>query len=123
MSSLVVGWSLITVGFAGGALLGAGFHRDGFFGGYGSWPRRLLRLGHVACVALGMLNLLLVATLPDAPPLARHALALGGVAMPLACFLVAFRPRWRGIFALPVALLLVAAIDALVAAVRPGAMA
>jgi hypothetical protein len=122
MSALFVGWSLIIAGFAGGALLGAGFHRDDFLGGYGSWRRRLLRLGHIACVALGMLNLLYAATVPRAPLAGAGALLLaaGGVAMPLTCLLVAFVPRLRGLFAIPVALLLAAASIALAVTVRTG---
>lgn len=122
MSSLVVGWSLIVAGFLGGALLGAGFHRDDFLGGYGSWRRRLLRLGHVACVALGFLNLLFAATVPRAPLTGSGAilLAAGGVAMPLCCLLVAFAPRWRGLFAVPVALLLAAASVALAVTLQAG---
>jgi hypothetical protein len=134
MSSQVVGWSLIVAGFASGALLGTGFHRDDFLGGYGSWQRRLLRLGHIAAVALGMLNLLFAATVVRARPAIASAsstealtstcatlLALGGVAMPLTCLLVAFRPRLRGLFAIPVLLLLAAAVGALVVTVRMGA--
>jgi len=122
MSSLVVGWSLIVAGFLGGALLGAGFHQDDFLGGYGSWQRRLLRLGHVACVALGVLNLLFAATVPRAPLAGTGAtlLALGGVAMPLCCLVVAFVPRLRPLFAIPVALLLAAASIALAVTVRTG---
>ena len=54
----LAGWSLVLAGFASGALLGFGFHRETFWGGYASLRRRLVRLGHVACVALGVLNLL-----------------------------------------------------------------
>ena len=122
MSPSAVGWSLIVAGFLGGALLGAGFHRDDFLGGYGSWRRRLLRLGHVACVALGILNLLFAATVPRAPLADSGAmlLAIGGVAMPLCCLLVAFRPRSRPLFAIPVALLLAAASIALAVTLRTG---
>jgi hypothetical protein len=123
MSSIPIGWSLIAAGLGSGTLLGLRFHDEKFLGGYASWTRRLLRLGHVACVALGMANLLLAATVPSAPPSAALGLALGSVAMPLACLVVAFRPRWRPLFAAPVALLLVAVVEILVAvaAVRPGA--
>jgi hypothetical protein len=125
MNSISIGWSLIAAGLVSGTLLGLRFQDEKFLGGYASWTRRLLRLGHVACVALGMANLLLAATVPSAPRSAALCLALGGVAMPLACLVVAFRPRWRPLFAAPVALLLVAVFEVLVAvaAVRPGATA
>ena len=43
-----------------GAVLGLRFHRDDFLGGYGSFRRRIVRLGHIAMAALGMINVLLV---------------------------------------------------------------
>jgi hypothetical protein len=124
MFTIPIGWSLVVLGFVSGALLGLRFHDEGMLGGYASWPRRLLRLGHVACVALGMLNLLLAATVPAAPPLAALALALGGFAMPAACCVVAFRRQWRALFAVPVALLLYAGVALVVATVPaiPGAL-
>ena len=101
------GWSLVLAGFASGALIGLGFHREAFFGGYGSWRRRLLRLGHVACVALGALQML--AALSPAGG-ASGALAdacsvlwrTGAVAMPVVCFLSAWRPSFRHLFFVPV---------------------
>ena len=60
------GWAWIAIGFVGGFLLGTRFHDDGFLGGYGSWARRLLRLGHIACVALGALNILFAVSAPRA---------------------------------------------------------
>jgi hypothetical protein len=62
------GWSMILVGFASGAALGLFFHHENFLGGYGSFRRRMLRLGHIACAALGMLNLI-VALSPQTSPL------------------------------------------------------
>jgi hypothetical protein len=52
------GWGLVAAGFVSGTAVGLGFHREDFLGGYGSFRRRLLRLGHVALVALGMFNVL-----------------------------------------------------------------
>lgn len=105
-----IGWALIGLGFASGAVVGLFFHRADFAGGYGSWRRRLVRLAHVAFVALGMLNLLHAAGLAAGfatpqPVLGTCALALGGLAMPLNCLLAAWRPAFRHLFALPVGLL------------------
>jgi len=104
------GWTLILLGLASGAALGIFFDREDFLGGYASLRRRLVRLGHVALVALGMLNVL-VASFP-APgldgglALASSAALLSGAAlMPLACFLAAWRPALKPLFALPVLLL------------------
>jgi hypothetical protein len=108
------GWSLVLLGFSSGALLGLGFHREAFLGGYGSFRRRLVRLGHVACVMLGILQML-VALSPAAAstgPLAGACAAAwiaGALAMPLVCFLAAWRPGMRRWFPLPVACLITAA--------------
>ena len=110
-----IGWILILGGFLSGASLGLGFHREAFLGGYPSFRRRLLRLGHIAFVALGMLNLLVAA----GPAAARGAwssplLILGSVAMPLVCLGTAWRPALRAAFPVPV-LLLVGAASSIVA--------
>jgi hypothetical protein len=98
------GWSLLLAGFASGAALGFFFHRPDFLGGYGSFRRRMLRLGHIACAALGMLNLI-VALSPQPSPL----LVAGGVMMPAVCFLTAWKEKCRHLFFMPV-LTLVAAV-------------
>jgi hypothetical protein len=107
------GWSLILAGFLSGALLGLGFHRDDFLGGYASFRRRIVRLGHIALVALGALNVLFEATIQQAAPGRDAAGALfliGGVAMPLVCFLAGWRPGLRRLFVLPVAALVAAVV-------------
>jgi hypothetical protein len=115
---LHAGWALILAGFLGGAVLGLGFHLESFLGGYASLRRRLLRLGHVALVALGALNVLFALTPCDDPGsgverLAATALLIGAVAMPATCALVAWRPRLRLLFAVPVLTLLVAVVGVL----------
>ncbi len=52
------GWVCILVGFFAGAGLGLKFYQPDFLGGYGSLARRMLRLGHIALIALGALNIL-----------------------------------------------------------------
>src|SRR5712692_7899301 len=51
------GWCSVLVGVAMGLYMGAMFRREDWLGGYGSFPRRMVRLAHVALVALGMLNI------------------------------------------------------------------
>lgn len=124
-------WSLIVAGFLSGATLGLFFHRDDFLGGYASFRRRLLRLGHIACIALGLIALQLLDTLATLaaaqsapsglaattsgalpPAWLAPAFLAGALLMPTVCFLTAWRRAWRHLFALPVALL-VAPIGAL----------
>ena len=113
--NLVLGWLWIVLGFASGAAMGLWFHQEEWLGGYGSWMRRLYRLAHVSFFGLGLLNLMFFLTLRDVPPaglvpLASAAFAAGAVAMPLCCVIAAHKPRWKAIFAVPVASLLTGGI-------------
>lgn len=112
MVNEVFGWGWLVLGMVSGAALGLGFARDGFLGGYGSWERRMLRLGHISFFGLGLINILFAFSLPRvalASPWvlgASWCLVAGGVAMPLCCALAARRKGARPLFALPVLLLL-----------------
>ena len=108
-----VGWMLILLGFLSGALIGIGFHRDGFLGGYASLRRRMLRLGHIACVALGVINIL-YSFAPAGSSLTSILFIVGGVTMPSVCCLCAWRERWRVLFPLPVIALVTAVVFTLV---------
>lgn len=107
------GWWLALSGVATGIILGLGFHNPEFMGGYDSFRRRLVRLGHIAQFALGMINVLYgLSPLPEggttAALLAGWCFVGGGVAMPLVCFLSAWKETFRHAFAVPVVLLAVA---------------
>lgn len=113
--NFVGGWCLVLVSFALGAIIGLGFHRDDFLGGYTSFRRRLLRLGHIALAALGIVNI--VFGLSPVPAVAGGTSAWpgwcllgGGVAMPAVCFLTAWKPAARHLFFIPVTLLVLAAV-------------
>jgi len=54
----VVWWLGVALGIIGGAWLGLHYDREGWLGGYGALRRRLIRLGHIALIALGLLNIL-----------------------------------------------------------------
>jgi hypothetical protein len=117
MVNAAFGWAWITLGLLTGLVLGLCFHNDDWLGGYASWPRRLLRLGHVAMIALGGLNILFAASLvwlklPTALVRADSRLwLLGAATMPPACLLAAWKRNWPPplLFAVPVACLLAAA--------------
>lgn len=108
--NLWAGWIGMSLGLVSGALIGLGFHRDEFAGGYSSFRRRLLRLGHVAFFALGMINVLFALTLtsssvtPVSPAIASASLAAASFAMPAVCFLTAWKRPFRHVFPLPVIL-------------------
>jgi hypothetical protein len=111
--NLLLGWLWIVLGCVSGALMGLCFHREDWLGGYGSWARRLYRLGHISFLGLGLLNLMFFLTFRSFPaakafPVASAAFALGAVAMPLCCVIAAHQPGWKSIFAVPVLSLLTA---------------
>jgi hypothetical protein len=107
------GWSSILAAFVTGAGIGLFFHRPDFLGGYSSLRRRMLRLGHIALAALGMINVLYglspVPTGSDGA-WASWCFVAGGVAMPAVCFLTAWREPFRHAFCVPVTLLIMAVI-------------
>lgn len=114
--NLIFAWGWILLGFFSGMLMGLAFHRENWLGGYGSWMRRLYRLGHISFFGLGMANLLFFATvraLPSAPALLNTAsvgFLVGGVTMPICTLLAAHWPKTRHLFAIPVISLLVAGV-------------
>lgn len=120
--NLHFGWCWILTGLIVGALLGLGFHRDAWLGGYASWRRRMLRLGHIAFVGTGLLNLglaLSAAHVPvDAWPArwAGWSLLFGAVTMPTVCLLAAWRKPLRHLFFFPVLGLIGGVVMFLVAA-------
>ena len=101
------GWSAILAGFGTGAVIGLYFHRDDFLGGYASFRRRIVRLGHIALPALGMMNLIYSlspwppASLPEAWN-ASVCFVIGGLSMPLVCFLTGWKQGFRHLFFIPV---------------------
>jgi hypothetical protein len=106
--NLMAGWLGMLAGVLSGAILGLFFHREDWMGGYGSYRRRLARLGHIAFFGLGFLNLIFAATAAQLPlngrllSTASWTLILGAVTMPLCCFLSAWRKPLRHLFPIPV---------------------
>jgi hypothetical protein len=130
-----VGWALVLMAFVSGAILGVGWHREEFLGGYASFRRRVIRLGHVAFAALGLMNVVFsLSPLPTpdttAARLASLCFIAGGVLMPLVCFLTGWRAAWRHLFFVPVLCLIAAVIFTLLggmpslngAMAQPGAL-
>lgn len=112
------GWSMILAAFATGALIGLFFYHEDFLGGYTSFRRRILRLGHIALAALGMINILFGLGPAASEPSLRASIAsvgfiVGGVTMPGVCFLSCWRPGFRRWFFVPVSALIIAALQTL----------
>ena len=105
--NIYAGWIALLVGVLTGITTGVFFHKEELFGGYGSWTRRLMRLGHVSFFGLGFINLLFgltVRTLGIESGIYGPSifLVLGLIAMPLVCYLSAFRKAIRHLFFIPV---------------------
>jgi len=116
-----VGWSMILAAFLIGAVVGMGFRNDSFLGGYTSFRRRIIRLGHIALVELGILNVIYSLSPWPAPgnTLARAASLCfvgGGLLMPLVCFLTGWRDPYRKFFVVPVLTLVMAIVFTLIGA-------
>lgn len=106
------GWGLVLAGFIVGAAIGLFFHREQFWGGYSSFRRRMVRLGHIALVALGFLNVLVSVAVPESAWQGRASVlfVVGGLTMPAVCFLSAWRIGFRHLFFIPVSSLLAAVV-------------
>lgn len=113
----LAGWGFILLAFLTGAGIGLFFHKPGFLGGYDALPRRMLRLGHIALAALGMLNILFGLS-PQAvgaiDQIASISLLAGAASMPTVCFLTAWRTPARHLFFIPVLCLTTAVVVVLI---------
>ena len=108
------GWMMVLAAFITGAAIGLRFYREDFWGGYTSFRRRIVRLGHIALAALGMMNVVYsYSPWPSALSFEGRAASLGfvigGISMPLVCFLSGWNPKFRHLFFIPVVALASAA--------------
>lgn len=108
MVNLIGGWMAMLGGVFSGAVVGLFFHREDWMGGYGSYRRRLMRLGHIAFFGLGFLNLIFAATADELSLRSAYlvtasvALVIGAITMPICCFLSAWHKPLRHLFPVPV---------------------
>jgi len=106
--NLIGGWLGMLGGVLSGAVVGLFFYREEWMGGYGSYRRRLTRLGHISFFGLGFLNLIFAVTSAQMflkgsyLAVASWALIIGAASMPVCCFLSAWRQPLRHLFPVPV---------------------
>ncbi len=104
----IFGWFSILAGVLMGAYMGIKFQREDWLGGYFSLPRRMVRLAHIALVALGMLNILFARSLESlklSPPLetvASWTLIAAAFLMPASCICISLGSRRFEMFAAPI---------------------
>ena len=104
MINITAAWIGFLLGGISGAIPGLFFHRYDWLGGYTSWPRRLIRLGHISFFGIGFLNLGMGLTgqlLSIESWTASLLMIVGAIAMPLLCYASAFKPAFRHLFFIP----------------------
>lgn len=95
-------------GVISGAVIGLFFHEDRWAGGYGSFRRRLIRLGHISFFGLGFVNLFYGLTISqisvpyNLSTIAGLSFIIGAITMPICCFLAAWKKPFRHLFPIPV---------------------
>ena len=104
--NLYAAWIGFAFGCVVGAVTGLFFHERHWLGGYPSWPRRLIRLGHISFFGIGLLNLAFALTaravgVDAGLTAASNLFLLGAVTMPLVCYLSAWRVTFRHLFFIP----------------------
>ncbi len=115
-----IGWIAILFGVISGSIIGLFFHQEEWAGGYNSFQRRLIRLGHIAFIGLGLINLAFGITLNSVnihetcTSISSAGFMVGLLTMPLVCFLTAWKKNFRHLFPLPVFSLITGIISILI---------
>ena len=113
MINITAAWIGFALGAVSGAIPGLFFHKQDWLGGYTSWPRRLIRLGHISFFGIGFMNLGLGLTchaLGITAPAASVLMLTGALMMPTICYASAFRPVCRNLFFIPAGSILLSII-------------
>ena len=111
--NIVAGWVAMLVGVVIGAAMGLFFHQEEWLGGYASFRRRMLRLGHFSLFGLGFMNLLFALSASALALSSTHArlasvsFIAGAITMPGCCFLTVVWKPFRHLFPIPVGCVLV----------------
>ena len=122
--NLILAWLWILLGFISGMALGMFFHGENWLGGYGSFKRRMYRLGHISFFGLGAVNLLFWLTVQNFSlsgsliHFASLAFIVGAIAMPICCVVMAHFPKAHMIFAVPVVSLIAGGILTLLEVIK-----
>ena len=122
--NLILAWLWILLGFISGMALGMFFHGENWLGGYGSFKRRMYRLGHISFFGLGAVNLLFCLTVQNFSlagqlvSVASWAFIVGAITMPVCCVVMAHFPKAHLIFAVPVLSLITGGILTLMEVIK-----
>ena len=104
--NLYAAWISMLLGGIFGAVQGLFFHKEDWLGGYGSWKRRMMRLGHISFFGIAFINIAFVATafilnIEQEVYIPSVLFMIGAVGMPLICYLSAFKKIIRNFFFIP----------------------
>jgi len=128
----IIAWVGFSLGIGTGLVMGLWSFDGpvavpGWLGAYADTSRRLVRLGHIALLGLGFLNLHLAAALPTAGlsargnRLAARAMNIGNLFLPLTLFAAAALPGFKYLLPLPALCVALAVALATVGVIRePG---
>ena len=101
------GWCWLFIGIICAMCMGLYAFSPQWLGGYASLSRRLLRLGHVASMALPLTNILygLCIPLTNIPRILKqtgsYSMIIAAIAMPTVCLLCTFNSFFQCLFFIP----------------------
>ena len=101
------GWILISTGVLSGLALMPVFLKDDIMGGYGSFRRRFTRLGHIAFVVLGVINIM-CGLMGQGD---NWGLLAGAIGMSAGCLISAFWEPFKFVLVIPALMILYACIQ------------
>ena len=105
--NILFGWAWMCLGFISGMTLGMWAEGEKWLGGYASIARRYLRLGHVAFIALSIINILYGKELGDidlpihVKNIGSYLMIFGAIGVPLTCISSAFFRKIKYFLPLP----------------------
>jgi hypothetical protein len=104
--NLYAAWLGMLLGGIAGAIPGLFFHQAQWLGGYDAWPRRMVRLGHISFFGIAFINLAFALTarslgIDNGLVISSRLLLVAAIAMPLVCYLSAFKQYFRQLFFIP----------------------
>ena len=105
--NIFAGWCLISAGIFSGMVIMPVFLKDSLLGGYASFKRRFTRLGHIAFVVLGIVNILYgLMDKGESLPL-----VIGAAGMAVGCIISAFWEHFKYVLVVPAVLVFYAAAN------------
>ncbi len=104
--NIYAAWIGMLLGGIMGAIQGLFFHQEEWLGGYGSWIRRMMRLGHISFFGIAFINIAFAVTanilgFEQDIYIPSILFIIGAVGMPLICYLSAFKKAFRHLFFIP----------------------